>query len=145
MASLNRIMLIGNLGRDPEAKSVGDKTVCEFSLATTERWKDARGEMKEQTDWHRIVVWGKQAENAAKYLAKGSMVYVEGSMRYRDWTDKEGNKRSTPEVQAQSITFLDRKEGGGGGQPRKPETQGNAPGGQTSPADDGFIDDAIPF
>ena len=115
MASLNRIMLIGNLGRDPEAKNVGDKTVCEFSLATTERWRDASGELKEQTDWHRIVIWGRQAENAAKFLKKGSMVYVEGSIRYREWTDKEGNKRTTPEVQAQQITFLDRAGGGGGG------------------------------
>jgi single-strand DNA-binding protein len=141
MASLNRIMLIGNLGRDPEAKSVGSKTVCEFSLATTERWKDANGQEQKQTDWHRIVVWGKQAENAAKYLKKGSMVYIEGSMRYRDWTDKEGNKRSTPEVQAQSITFLDRAGGGGRGS----GGQSAPSGGGESDASGGFVDDAIPF
>jgi single-strand DNA-binding protein len=164
MASLNRIMLIGNLGRDPEAKNVGDKTVCEFSLATTERWRDASGELKEQTDWHRIVIWGRQAENAAKFLKKGSMVYVEGSIRYREWTDKEGNKRTTPEVQAQQITFLDRAGGGGGGGGRDDGDGygggggnrgggggsgggggGRGPGPVDNGGDDGFIDDAIPF
>jgi len=165
MASLNRIMLIGNLGRDPEAKNVGDKTVCEFSLATTERWRDASGELKEQTDWHRIVIWGRQAENAAKFLKKGSMVYVEGSIRYREWTDKEGNKRTTPEVQAQQITFLDRAGGGGGGGGGGDDGDGygggggnrgggggsggggggRGPGPVDNGGDDGFIDDAIPF
>lgn len=138
MTALNKIMLIGNLGRDPELRQAGDKSVAEFSLATTERWRDQSGAEKSNTDWHRIVVWGRSGENCAKYLSKGSMVYVEGSMRYRDWTDKEGNKRTTAEVTANTVQFLDRKGDGGG---RRDES----PPANSAPAKDSFDDDDIPF
>ncbi len=153
--SLNKIMLIGNLGRDPELRQAGDRPVAEFSLATTERWRDQSGAEKSNTDWHRIVVWGRSGENCAKYLSKGSMVYVEGSMRYRDWTDKDGNKRTTAEVVATSVQFLDRRGGGGasgsggasgGGYDRGDNASDSRGGGNNAPAaNDGFDDDDIPF
>lgn len=154
--SLNKIMLIGNLGRDPELRHAGDRPVAEFSLATTERWRDQSGAEKSNTDWHRIVVWGRSGENCAKYLSKGSMVYVEGSMRYRDWTDKDGNKRTTAEVVASSVQFLDRAGdrrggdggggGGGGGYDRSESSSSSRGGGNSAPpANDGFDDDDIPF
>lgn len=151
--SLNKIMLIGNLGRDPELRQAGDRAVAEFSLATTEKWRDQSGQEKSQTDWHRIVVWGRAGENCAKYLAKGSMVYVEGSMRYRDWTDKDGNKRTTAEVVASSVQFLDRAGGdrgdrgsrGDSGGPPREDRGSSGPRDNGPPPSDSFDDDDIPF
>lgn len=92
MASVNKVILIGNLGRDPETRYMpSGEAVCTFSLATTETWKDkATGERKEATEWHRVVFFGRQAEIAAQYLRKGSSVYIEGSLRTRKWTDQSG-------------------------------------------------------
>jgi len=118
MASLNKVMLIGNLGRDPEVRyTQGGAPVANFTMATTDRWTDPSGEKKERTEWHRIVVWGKQAEIAGEYLRKGRSVFVEGNLQTREWTDREGNKRYTTEVRAQRFQMLGRPgeaaEGGG--------------------------------
>ncbi|TDJ17595.1 MAG: single-stranded DNA-binding protein [Deltaproteobacteria bacterium] len=117
MASVNKVILIGNLGRDPELRFTRDgQGVANFTLATNERWRDKDGQNQERTEWHRIVVWGKQAENCAQYLQKGRSCYIEGRIQTREWEDKEGNKRQTTEIVAQNVTFLGgRGEGGGGG------------------------------
>ena len=107
MASVNKVILIGNLGGDPEKRvTATGQTVANFNIATTERWNDKAGQRQERTEWHRIVVWGPQAENCATYLSKGRPVYIEGSLRTRQWDDKEGNKRYTTEVVAQRVQFL---------------------------------------
>lgn len=108
MASVNKVILVGNLGRDPDLKYIGNGTaVCDFSLATSEKWTDkATGGAQEKTEWHRVVVWGKLAESASKYLKKGRTAYVEGRIQTREWNDKNGEKRSTTEIIATSIVFL---------------------------------------
>ncbi len=119
---LNKVMLIGNLGRDPEVRSTpSGQAVASFTLATTRRWRDKNGQKQEQTEWHNIVVWGKQAENCGQYLAKGRQVYIEGSIRSRSYDDKEGNKRYITEIVAQRVQFL----GGGGG--RGSQHEGGGP------------------
>lgn len=107
MASVNKVILVGNLGRDPEIRyTPSGQPVANFTMATTDRWNDPSGEKKERTEWHRIVVWGKQAEIVGEYLKKGRQVYVEGSLQTREWTDREGNKRYTTEVRAQRFQML---------------------------------------
>jgi single-strand DNA-binding protein len=109
MASVNKVILVGNLGRDPELRYTASGTpVANFTMATSERWTDAAGERKERTEWHRIVVWGKQAEVVGEYLRKGRQVYIEGSLQTREWTDRDGNKRYTTEVRAQRVQLLGR-------------------------------------
>jgi single-strand DNA-binding protein len=138
MASVNKVILIGNLGRDPEVRfTQGGTPVANFTMATTERWNDPSGEKKERTEWHRIVVWGKQAEVAAEYLKKGRSVYVEGSLQTREWTDRDGNKRYTTEVRAQRIQFLGRPDDRVG--PSGPPVEEAA-----EPAA-GYAEDDIPF
>jgi single-strand DNA-binding protein len=105
--SLNKVMLIGHLGQDPELRHTqSGAAVCNFSLATTDRWKDKQGEKQEKTEWHRCVAWGKPAEVLAKYLTKGSQVYIEGSLETKQWEDKDGNKRYTTEIKVREFTFL---------------------------------------
>jgi single-strand DNA-binding protein len=112
MASVNRVILVGNLGRDPELRYIpSGQAVANFTLATNDRWRDKEGNNQERTEWHRIVVWGKSAENCAQYLQKGRSVYIEGRLQTREWEDKDGNKRQTTETIAQTVQFL----GGGGG------------------------------
>ena len=111
---LNKVMLIGRLGQDPELKYSHEGTaVCKFSVATAESYTDREGQRQEKTEWHRIVTFQKQAETCANYLHKGSLVYVEGSLTTNKWTDKDGQTRYTTEVRASRIQFLDRKEQGG--------------------------------
>ena len=114
MASVNKVILIGNLGRDPELRyTKSGQAVANFSLATNERWTDKEGAQQERTEWHRIVAWGKTGELCAQYLAKGRTTYVEGRLQTREYEDKEGIKRYTTEVVAQNVTFLGgRSEGG---------------------------------
>lgn len=107
MASVNLVILMGNLGKDPELKyTQNGKAFCNFSIATSESWTDAQGNKQEKTEWHRITVWGKLAENCKRYLAKGSAVYIEGSVSTRTWDDNDGNKQSTTEVRADKVNFL---------------------------------------
>ena len=121
MASVNKVILIGNLGRDPELRyTQSGQAVANFNIATTDKFTDKEGNPQERTEWHRIVVWGKQAENCAQYLSKGRSAYIEGSLQTRDWEDKEGIKRYTTEVRAQRVQFLGGPGGaqqGGGGAP----------------------------
>lgn len=146
MASMNKVILIGNLGGDPEKRfTPSGQPVATFNIATTERWKDkANGQPQERTEWHRIVVWGQQAENCSQYLAKGRSVYVEGRLQTRQWEDKDGHKRYTTEIIAQRVLFLG-GQGQGGSRGATPE-QADAPGGDSMPGFDpaGGGDD-VPF
>ena len=114
MASLNKVQIIGRLGRDPELNyfQTGD-AVCNMTVATSESWRDkTTGEKKEATEWHKVVIYRKLAEIAGQYLKKGSMVYLEGKLRTRKWQDKEGHEHYVTEVEATEMQMLDKKEGG---------------------------------
>jgi single-strand DNA-binding protein len=105
--SVNKAILVGRLGKDPETRyTSGGQAVCNFSMATDETYKDRSGERQKRTEWHRIVVWGKQAEIAQKYLHKGSLIYLEGSIRSSQWNDKEGQKRTSFEIVANNFRML---------------------------------------
>ena len=111
MAGVNKVILIGNLGKDPEVRYLeGGSAVAKFTLATTESYKDKTGKKIDQTEWHNIVVWRGLAEVAEKYLKKGMQIYVEGKLRSRSWEDKEGNKKYTTEIVGDTFTILGRKE-----------------------------------
>ena len=114
MASVNKAIIIGNLGRDPEMRYMpsGD-AICNFSLATTDTWKDKNGEKQEKTEWHRISMFGKLAEIAGEYLKKGSQVYVEGRIQTRKWTNKEGQDQYTTEIVADKMQMLGSRSGSG--------------------------------
>jgi single-strand DNA-binding protein len=116
MASINKVILIGNLGRDPELRyTPGGQAVANFTLATNERFSNKEGEKQERTEWHRIVAWGRTGELCAQYLSKGRSVYLEGRLQTREWEDKEGQKRRTTEIVAQTVQFLGGRGGEGGG------------------------------
>lgn len=106
MSGVNKVILVGRLGQDPELKSVGNRQVCQMSLATSENWVDKDGQKQERTEWHRIVIWGKLAETAAKYLKKGRQVYVEGRLQTRSWEDQQGVKKYATEVVGNAMQFL---------------------------------------
>ena len=138
--TLNKATIIGNLGRDPELRHTSNgAAVCNFSVATSEKWKDKQGNTQERTEWHRVIVFGKQGEVAAKYLSKGRQVYIEGRIQYRDWEDKEGNKRTTTEIVASNVVFLKGGNDSGGRQSSPPPPSGGGGYG----AD--FADDDVPF
>ena len=153
--SLNKVMLIGNLGRDPELKATpSGQSVARFSVATTETWKNQGGEKQSKTEWHNIVVWGKQAEIAEKYLRKGKQVLVEGRIQYREYTDQAGVKKNATEIRCDNFVMLGRMEDGGGA--RESGSYGSkASGGGSQDFEDrgapspagggGFPDDDIPF
>lgn len=116
--SFNKIILVGNLGKDPELRYTPQgKAVCSFTMATNEKRRDKSGELQDVTSWFKITLWGQQAENASKYLSKGRPVYIEGRLRLEEWTDRENNTRYTLDVQATDMQFIGsgREEGGGGG------------------------------
>ncbi len=117
MASVNKVILIGNLGRDPEVRYSPDgAAIANLSVATTSSWKDkATGERKDETEWHRVVFYGRTAEVAGEYLKKGKPVYIEGRLKTRKWTDKEGQDKYTTEIVGDSMQMLGSREGGGGG------------------------------
>lgn len=113
MAGVNKVILVGNLGRDPELRyTQSGQAVANFSIATTENWNSKEGKREERTEWHRIVAWGKTAELCAQYLSKGRSVYVEGRIQSREWEDREGQNRKTTEIVAQTIQFLGGRGGG---------------------------------
>ena len=131
-AMVNKVLLIGNLGRDPEVRTTpSGQSVASFTLATSRRWKDRDGNRQEQTEWHNIVVWGKQAETASQYLTKGKQIYVEGRIQTRSWDDKtSGEKKYRTEVVCDNFQMLgSRGESGGGGGSRHTEDAGDAGGG----------------
>lgn len=117
MASVNKVILIGNLGRDPETRFFPDGgAICNVTIATTRQWKNKdSGERQEETEWHRVVFNGRLAEIAGEYLKKGKSVYVEGRLKTRKWTDKDGVEKYTTEIVAQEMTMLGGREGGAGG------------------------------
>ena len=138
--SVNKVILIGNLGKDPEVRfTAGGKAVAKFSLATSERFTDASGQTQERTEWHNIVVWGKQAESCGQYLQKGRQVYIEGRIQNRSYDDKEGNKKYITEINAQRVQFL----GGGGG--RGAESRGGGMSDEPPTPAASAEDDDIPF
>lgn len=111
MSSLNKVMIIGRLGRDPELRyTQAGQPVCSLNIATDESYTDNNGNKVEKTEWHKVQVWGKSAENCANFLAKGSLAYVEGSLTTRKWQDQQGQDRYTTEIKALRVQFLDRKE-----------------------------------
>ena len=135
MASVNKVILVGNVGRDPETRYLADGApVTSLSLATTENWKDkATGQKKEAVEWHRISMFGKLAEIATEYVKKGSQLYIEGRIRTRKWKDKEGNDRYSTEINADSMVML----GGKGEQKSEPEpTPKKAPAGKFDDLDE---------
>ena len=116
MASVNKVILIGNLGRDPETRYMPDGgAITNISVATTDTWKDKAGEKQEKTEWHRVAFFGKLAEIAGEYLKKGSQVYVEGRLQTRKWQDKDGNDKYTTEIVADRMQMLGSRQGMGGG------------------------------
>ena len=157
---INKVILVGNLGQDPETKAMpSGMTVCNLRLATSESWKDKQtGEMKEQTEWHSVAMFGRLAEIAGEYLRKGSQVYIEGRLRTRKWQDKEGRDRYTTEIVANEMQMLGSRGGGMGGEGRgEPRGESRASGGggrggeggygdaPRSGGSDQFDDDDIPF
>ena len=167
MAGVNKAIVVGNLGIDPELRyTQSGAAVCNLRVATAESWTDKSGEKQERTEWHNIVVFGRQAENCEKFLKKGRQVYVEGRLQTRSWEDKEGNTRYTTEIVANTVQFLggrdggdgpsydrggyDQSRGGGGGGNRGGGGGGNRGGGggggnRGGGFDQSFDDDDIPF
>lgn len=140
--SVNKAILIGNLGKDPELKfTQSGKAVVNFSLATSERWSDQSGEKKESTTWHNIVAWGKQAEVMNEYLKKGSQVYIEGRIDNRSYDDKDGNKKYISEVVVQNFQFIGRR-GDSSGAPVGAQASSGASDTQSSGSG---TDDDLPF
>jgi single-strand DNA-binding protein len=136
MASVNKVIVLGNLGRDPELRhTAGGKAVCTLRIATNEQWQDQSGERQERTEWHSVVVWGRQAENCNQYLKKGRTVYVEGRLQTRKWQDKDGNDRYTTEIVADRVQFIGGGAAGGAGAYEGGDMIPPPPGG----------DDDIPF
>ncbi len=141
--SVNKVILVGRLGRDPETRYTGGgQAVANFSLATDESYKDRNGERQKRTEWHKIVVWGKQAEIAQQYLKKGSLVFIEGRIQSREWQDKEGQKRTSFEIVANNFRMLGgRAEGaaaaGAGGAGGAAARSGDESD-QAAPADDAY-------
>ena len=153
MASVNRVILIGNLGRDPEIRyTQSGEPIANFSLATNEAWTDRSGQKQERTEWHRVEVFGKAAQVVRDYLTKGRPVYLEGSIRYDEWTDKDGNKRNTTKIHvggpnSKVVLLGSRGEGGGGGGPKGGGGGGAQEGPSGGPPSDDFqaSDDDVPF
>ncbi len=149
MASVNKVILVGNLGADPELRSFSDgSSVCNLRIATTDTWKDKRsGEKRESTEWHRVVLYRGLAEIAGKYLRKGSQVYVEGRIRTRKWQDKNGADRYATEIEVAELTMLGSKQGSGNAEPSQgPDRQWlDEFGGIGSSAAPKWLDDGIPF
>ena len=163
MASVNKVIIVGNLGKDPEMRTFpSGGRVCNVTIATTDRWKDKQsGEMKEHTEWHRVVFNDRLAEIAGEYLRKGSQVYIEGQIRTRKYTDQQGVEKYATEIRADTMQMLGKREGMGGGSsmggddsggysrapaPRAPAPAQRAPAGGNKPSS-GFddMDDDIPF
>jgi single-strand DNA-binding protein len=150
---INKVILVGNLGKDPETRYMpSGKAVTNFSIATSESWKDKQtGEQKEQTEWHNIVMYDRLAEIAAEYLRKGSQVYVEGRLRTRKWQDKEGRDRYTTEIIANEMQMLGGRGGAGGGVGTESRAEPRAPapaergGAAAPPSSRDEFDDDIPF
>jgi single-strand DNA-binding protein len=151
MASINKVIIVGNVGKDPETRYMpnGDAATS-ITVATTDKWKDkATGEQREVTEWHRISFFGKLAEIAGQYLKKGSQVYIEGSLRTRKWQDKEGQDRYTTEIKADTMQMLGGRAESGDHRPTQRQAAPQRPAAQPAPAGGGSgfddVNDDIPF
>jgi single-strand DNA-binding protein len=152
MGSVNKVILVGNLGRDAELRyTPGGSAVATLNMATTEVWNDKQGQKQEKTEWHRVILWGKQAESLQEYLTKGKQIYVEGRLQTREW-EKDGVKRYTTEIKADRITLLGGGGGGGrsgggayGGTAERGGSRGGPGGGTDEPPMEPITDDDIPF
>jgi single-strand DNA-binding protein len=145
MGSVNKVILVGNLGKDAELRyTPGGASVATLNMATTEVWTDRNGQRQEKTEWHRVVLWGKQAESLQEYLTKGKQIYVEGRLQTRQWDDKDGNKRYTTEIKADRITLLGGGSGGRGAGGAGIERGGGGPS-MDEPPSAPLTDDDIPF
>ena len=149
--SVNKAILVGRLGKDPETRyTSGGQAVCNFTMATDETYKDRSGERQKRTEWHRIVVWGKQAEIAQQYLRKGSLIFLEGRIQSRQWDDREGQKRTTVEIVANNFRMLGGRGDNAGSGSGAPSTSGDADihapsaGQEETPAPE-VSDEDIPF
>jgi len=151
--SVNKVILVGRLGRDPELKYTASGTpFCRFSLATDDTWNDkGSGERQERTEWHSIVAWDRLAEICNQYLTKGKLVYIEGSLQTREWDDQDGNKRKTTEIRARDLVMLSGAgDGAGGGGQRRAATAGDVSGSGATTSSSAsttstITDDDIPF
>jgi single-strand DNA-binding protein len=146
MGSVNKVILVGNLGRDAELRyTPGGSAVATLNMATTEVWNDKQGQKQEKTEWHRVILWGKQAESLQEYLTKGKQIYVEGRLQTRQWDDKDGNKRYTTEIKADRITLLGGGGGRSGGFGAGSDRGAPSPGGADETPVEPITDDDIPF
>jgi single-strand DNA-binding protein len=144
MASMNKVLILGNLGSDPELKvTPGGQPVANFNVATNDVWNDKQGNRQERTEWHRIVVWGRQAEHCHQYLKKGRTVFIEGRIQSRQWEDKQGQKRTTTEIVANNVQFI----GGQGGPGRQgaDEPQLSEPPARDAGGAPAIADEDVPF
>ena len=145
MASVNKVIIIGNLGRDPEMRMTqGGTAVCQLNIATTRVYTNRSNDKVEETEWHRVVVWGKQAESCSQYLSKGRQVYIEGRLQTRNYDDKDGVKKYITEVVADVVQFLGSRDGGGGGGGRGGGDRGGGGGGGDRGGDRGGSRDQGP-
>ena len=148
MGSVNKVILVGNLGRDSELRyTPGGAPVATLNIATTEVWNDKGGQKQEKTEWHRVVLWGKTAESLNEYLVKGKQIYIEGRLQTRQWDDKDGNKRYTTEIRGDRVVLLGGGSGGGGGRSMQRSAAGAGAGMEDpmgEPVTD-LTDDDIPF
>lgn len=145
MGTVNKVIIVGNLGRDAEVRyTPGGAAVATISLATTDVWKDKSGQRQERTEWHRVVLWGKQAETLAEYLTKGRQIYVEGRLQTRQWDDRDGNKRYTTEIRSDRIVLLSARGGGSDADGGSHESRPSSPGGP-APGPPELTEDDIPF
>lgn len=156
MAGVNKVILVGRLGQDPELRQTPNgQQVCSMSLATSDVWVNKEGQREEKTEWHRVVLWGKQAELASKYLKKGRMAYIEGKLQKRSWQDQQGQKKYSTEIVANSLQFIDSQrdvsgmdnnfESGNQQETRNNKPNQGAPEGEASFPSSPMIDDDIPF
>jgi single-strand DNA-binding protein len=147
MAGVNKAIIVGNVGRDPEVRyTQSGRAVASFSVATSERFQDKDGQNQERTEWHRVVAWGRLAEICGEYLRKGKQVYIEGRLQTRDWEDKDGHKRYTTEVIANVMQMLGRRGEDGGSMSDEGSSRGSSGGDPLSQAPaGGASDDEIPF
>ncbi len=145
--SFNRIILVGNLGRDPELRYTAQGTpVCTFTMATNDRRKDRNGEMQDQTTWFRVTLWNRQAETASQYLHKGKPVYIEGRLRVEEFTDREGRQRQSLEVTATDMQFIGSRQDDAGVERSASASASSSPGAAAAPAEPADLsDDDIPF
>jgi single-strand DNA-binding protein len=149
MGSVNKVILVGNLGRDAELRyTPGGAAVATINMATTEVWNDKGGQRQEKTEWHRVVLWGKTAESLNEYLTKGKQIYVEGRLQTRQWDDKDGNKRYTTEIRGDRVVLLGGAGGGGRGAGAGSSADRGEGGGSHAPGpepSEPLTDDDIPF